>query len=482
MNPNLIDRLLSTISAFEMIDDRDSLLIALSGGADSVALLAAMAEVAPTYNLKLAAAHIHHGLRGAEADRDAAFAERITREIAERYGLDIPFYLHRADVKEIAKEQKLSTQEAGRLVRDTFLRGLMEKTGATKIATGHTGSDNAETLVMRLITGAGPEGLSGIPPVRLPYIRPLIEVTRAEVEDFLSVRAVPWIVDSSNLKNDYLRNRVRNEIMPLLVAVNPAVESSLIEAVAAYRDAFDPLRAAAEAFVAEKAAGGTVPVGDIRALSGGVASEVVKLLIFRAAGPRPTPLRLGRAHIEAVVGLAAGPSHGTKTAKLPGGLVARRVYDTLTIEPPAPRPGRDSGSLPETQLAVPGVTRLPAWGMRVVTEITPVHHEEATTPSPALSGRQTDCAWFDFDTIPGALIARARRPGDRIALAIGSGTAKLSDLFIDEKVPRDRRDRIPLVVFGNDIVWVVGIRADGRFAVTDRTRRVLSVAFTREDG
>ncbi len=463
-----------------MLSPRDSVLVALSGGADSVALLVALVEIAPTYGLKLAAAHVHHGLRGKEAERDAAFARKITGEIAQRYRIDIPFHLHRVDVKKIAKEKKLSTQEAGRLVRDTFLRGLMHEIGATKIATGHTATDNAETFLMRLITGAGPEGLSGIPPVRLPYIRPLIETTRADVEAFLTARDIPWIVDSSNLKNDYLRNRVRNQIMPALAAVNPAVERSLTDAVAAYREAFAPIRAAAEAFVAHHAAGDTVGVGDIGALVPEVASEVVKLLIFGAAGPRPTPLRLGRRHIQAVIALAEGPSHGTKSVRLPGGLTARRVYDALTIEPAADRPGRDPGSLAGIPLVVPGRTPLPAWGMIVTTGIAPFDSNEKSAPPPGLAGPGTSTILLDLDGIPGDLAVRARQPGDRIHLA-GTGSAKLSDLFIDEKVPRDRRDHVPLVTSGDDIVWVVGIRADARFAVTDRTRRVLSMTFAREE-
>lgn len=463
-----------------MLADGDRVIVALSGGADSVALLAAMAEIVPRYRLALSAAHVHHGLRGAEADRDAAFAEEITRRIAERSGLAIPFYLDRADVKAIAKGKRLSTQEAGRFVRDTYLRRLIAETGATKIATGHTGSDNAETLVMRLITGAGPEGLSGIPPVRPPYIRPLIEATRADVEAFLREREIPWIVDSSNLKNDYLRNRIRNGIIPALAAVNPAVEERLIEAVAAYREAFAGLSAAAGDFVVRNASEGTVSAAGLSALDPAVASEVVKLLVFGSAGPREMPLRLSRAHIEAVLGLAAGPATGTKEVRLPGGLIARRVYDRLAVTHAAARPGRHFPVVTETPLAVPGETRLPSHGLVATARITegapPVSgHSPDNTDG---TGRGETTALLDYDRISYPPAVRGRRPGDRVTLADGPGTKKLSDIFIDRKVPRQERERIPVIVSGADIMWVMGWGADARFAPNEKTRRFLSVSFT----
>jgi tRNA(Ile)-lysidine synthase len=480
-------KIIEGIIAYSMIADGDRVVVALSGGADSTALLAAMAEVAPRYRLALVAAHVHHGLRGAEADRDAAFAEKITREIAERHGIEIPFHLHRADVRKVAKEQRLSTHEAGRLVRDAFFRRLMDETGATKIATGHTASDNAETFLMRLITGAGPEGLAGIPPVRPPYIRPLIETTRAEVEAFLTERSIGWIVDSSNLKGDYLRNRIRNEVMPVLAALTPSAERRLIEAVTAYRDMFAPLSAAAGEFIARHAEGDTVRAAELDRLSAAVASEVVKLLIFDAAGPRKTPLRLSRTHIEAVLQLAAGPSAGTKTARLPGGLIARRIYDKISIISSAVRPESGAPALPETPLAVPGQTELPFRGLVATADI--IEGVEGarpvTGPGPDQSratGLGPMAALLDYDRIAHPPAVRGRRPGDRVTLPAGAGTRKVSDLFIDLKVPRHERDLVPVLVSGGDIMWVMGWGVDGRFAPTQKTRRFLSVTFAPVEG
>ncbi len=475
-----ISRLLDTISSFEMIDDHDSLLIALSGGADSTALLVAMAEIAPTYNLRLSAVHVHHGIRGKEADRDAAHARAVTKVIAKRYAIEIPFYLHKADVKKIAREKKLSTQEAGRLVRDTFFRDLIEKTGATKIATGHTATDNAETFLMRLITGAGPEGLSGIPPVRLPYVRPLIDTTRAEVEAFLTRRGIPWIVDSSNLKNDYLRNRVRNRIMPALAAVNPAVERSLVEAVGAYRAAFVPIKAAAESFLEHGAATDCLPVANLALLPREVRSEVIKLFIFRSAPHLPRPLRLTGRHIAAVSDLATCAPHGQRSVTLPGGLSAERTYDALAIVPKKPaagRPGSAGQGKPEMVLPLSGSVPFPAAKSVITATVIQADHttdaRSDRAPAPPTDG---PCASFDLDCIPGPLIVRTRRPGDRVHLA-GIGTKKLSDLFIDNKIPRHDRDEIPLLVSGDDILWVVGVRIDERFSVTSKTERILTVGF-----
>jgi tRNA(Ile)-lysidine synthase len=339
---------------------------------------------------------------------------------------------------------------------------------------------------MRLITGAGPEGLSGIPPVRLPYIRPLIETTRAEVEAFLAERGIPWIVDSSNLKSDYLRNRIRNEIMPALAAVNPSVQERLVEAAAACRDAFALLSAAADGFIARHADGGMVRVAELSALDPAVASEVIKLLIFNAAGPRKTPLRLSRPHIEAVLGLADAPSSGTRTVRLPGGLVARRVYDTLAIAHGAARPRCKTPVLPETPLAIPGVTLLALGGLmataRIIDAVPSVtDHDHAGGTDGRPSGREQATALLDYDRISHPPGVRGRRPGDRVTLPAGSGTKKLSDLFIDGKVPRHERDVVPVLVSGSDIMWVMGWGTDGRFAPTDKTRRLLSVTFTSAD-
>jgi tRNA(Ile)-lysidine synthase len=470
-------KILTGAITFSMLTPRDHVLVALSGGADSVALLVALAEIAPAYDLRLSAAHVHHGLRGAEADRDAAFAERITGEIGRRYSIDIPFYLHTADVKKTAKDNKLSTQEAGRLVRDTWFRALMAEIGAVKVATGHTGSDNAETFLMRLIVGAGPEGLSGIPPVRPPYIRPLVEATRAEVEAFLADREIPWIVDSSNLADDYLRNRVRNRIMPALRDLNPSVERSLMEAAAACREAFAPVRTAAQQFAARHVSDNTAAADEITALDPAVASEVVKIMIFAAAAPRTTPLRLTRAHVRAVLELAAAASRGTKTVKLPGGICARRIYGDLVIGPAPPHPHQRKTASTEMPLAVPGQTPLASLGLMATARIVDAVPGNPDTPAPAAA-----TALLDYDRIDRPIAVRSRRPGDRINLPGDIGTRKLSDILIDAKVPRDKRDRVPILVSGTDIIWVFGRPVDERFAPTGQTRRLLVVTFEQSDG
>ncbi len=487
MDEHFIESVTHTIDAYGMLSPHDHLLIALSGGADSTALLVAMAEIAPKYDLRLSAAHVNHGIRGAEAERDARHAETTTEEVAKRYGIEIPFYLRAVDVKKLAKEKKLSTQEAGRLARDVFFRELMKTIGATKIATGHTASDNAETFLMRLVTGAGPEGLSGIPPVRLPYIRPLIDVTRAEVEAFLTEQGIAWITDSTNLKSDYLRNRVRNEVMPMLKSINPNIERTLIETVAGYRERFALLKSAADVLVEKNFPDNPHSVAELASLPPDLRSEVVKLLIFREARETSRPVRLLRAHIEAVVDLITSPSDGQKHVPLPGGLVASRTYEALTIAPQrGPTRHRQATKQDERVIPLPqsGSVIFPLLDIVITAEVIrtdpPEGGAKSCAPDALLTGSgNTDrSACFDLDTIPGPLFVRTRRIGDRIHPA-GGGTRKLSDFFIDNKVPRDERDKVPLLVLSDDVIWIVGMRQDERFSVTPETKRILRVTCER---
>ncbi len=271
--------------------------------------------------------------------------------------------------------------------------------------------------------------------------------------------------------------------MPALAAVNPSAQERLIEAAASCRDAFALLSAAADDFVARHAEGGTLRVAELSAIEPAVASEAVKLLIFEAAGPRKTPLRLSRLHIEAVLRLAADPAHGTRMVRLPGGLVARRVYDTLAILRTAARPGSDGPVLPETPLVIPGAILYPSGGFMVtariiedIPSVTDHDHPGGTNGRP--SGREQTTALLDYERISHPPAVRGRRPGDRVTLPSGAGTKKLSDLFIDQKVPVNERNLVPVLVSGKDIMWVMGWGADGRFAPTDKTRRLLSVTFT----
>lgn len=223
MNIDFVEKVRRTIEKHHMLEKGDRVVVGLSGGADSSALLEALYLLKEQYSLSLFAAHINHGIRGEEADNDEAFAESLAKQ------RDIPFLCLKADAPAYAKEHRMGLEEAGRRIRYDYFESCAK---GGKIATAHTLSDNAETVLLHLSRGAGTKGLCGIPPVRGNIIRPLIECSRDEVEDFCKKRSLDFVTDSTNLCDDYSRNFIRNNIIPLFKKLNPGFERAVSRSAA----------------------------------------------------------------------------------------------------------------------------------------------------------------------------------------------------------------------------------------------------------
>lgn len=230
---NLVIR---TVQKYNLLEKGDKVIVALSGGADSVALLDVICSLKGLYNLTIYIAHVNHGLRGKEADRD----ENFCKFLSERYNTEI--FIKKANVKELAQQQKISEELCGRNVRYAFFDELSQKLDA-KIATAHTASDNAETLLFNIIRGTSVLGAGGIPPKRDNIIRPLIELTRADIELYCSDNCLDYVTDSSNLSDDYTRNKIRHNIIPLLSQINPQFELSAMHFSRNAREVADFLNA-----------------------------------------------------------------------------------------------------------------------------------------------------------------------------------------------------------------------------------------------
>lgn len=223
MNIDFVEKVRRTIEKHHMLEKGDRVVVGLSGGADSSALLEALYLLKEQYSLSLFAAHINHGIRGEEADNDEAFAESLAKQ------RDIPFLCLKADAPAYAKEHRIGLEEAGRRIRYDYFESCAK---CGKIATAHTLSDNAETVLLHLSRGAGTKGLCGIPPIRGNIIRPLIECSRDEVEAFCKKRGLDFVTDSTNLCDDYSRNFIRNNIMPLFKKLNPGFERAVSRSAA----------------------------------------------------------------------------------------------------------------------------------------------------------------------------------------------------------------------------------------------------------
>lgn len=404
----MLNKLAETIRRYEMIAPGDHVCCAVSGGADSVALLYGLYLLAPKLGFTLSAAHFNHHLRGEESDRDQAFVEGLCHR------LDIPLCV--GEGREITPGRK-GLEAAARDARYQFLLSL-----PGKIATAHTADDNAETVLMHLIRGTGLKGLGGIPPVSGKLLRPMLNVTRREVEDFLRGHNLRHVEDSSNGSDGFLRNRLRHWVMPLLQKENPQIRENLSQMAQSLRLDEDYLLSQT---------GGPLPtVPQLRALPAALRRRY--LVSFLADSGVLEPEQSHIALAEALV-FSENPS---AQGHFPGGVIISRRYDRLEKRTETP-------ALPERVLTCPGTALLPEAGLKV-------------TCKPALTLENTR---DKFTVLPvGQMKLRARQPGDRLTLS--GGTKTLKKRMIDEKIPASHRNVLPVLADDQGILGVFGFGAD----------------------
>ena len=411
-----------------------TLLAAVSGGTDSMCLLHVLRELAPEYGFALAAAHYHHGLRGAEADRDADFTAEHCRQAG------IPCFVGHGDAAAAAREGGLGLEEAGRQLRYDFLYRTAEALGGAVIATAHNADDNAETVLLHLVRGTGLQGLTGIPPRRGNVIRPLLSCTRAEIAAWNARNGIPHVEDSTNDDLTYSRNRLRHEVMPVLKELNPGFPQGVIRTTEALRRDNALLARQSETVLsyAERTEEGlSVPVSALTGLPEALQPRAVQLLYRQL---RPDEI-LSASHREAVLALAAGTSPSGFCA-LPAGITARRAYDRLIFDEQPP------GETVPAQAVLPLPGSVCFFG-RVI-QAQPIRYD----------GRPQRRYDFCLRTDGTELIVRTRETGDRLH-PVGRPEKTLKKWMIDEKIPRVQRDRIPvLAAREGKLLAVPGIGAD----------------------
>jgi tRNA(Ile)-lysidine synthase len=450
------------IGKYFMLSGRERVLIALSGGPDSVCLLHILKKLQEEFRLDLQSLYVDHGLRPGEAVCEIEFCKDLCAKF------NLPFLTKKIDVKFYAREKKLNIQEAARELRYRAFEETGRELNAEKIALGHTSDDQAETLLMRLLRGTGPAGLSGIPPVRGKFIRPLIEVQRREIEQYLGEEKIDFIVDSSNLKRDYLRNDIRLSLMPRIKEINPNIVDTLSRTASIFREEeryFEILVTKALMKLMSRKTNSRIELflSPLAAMEKMILRRTLRRAIDETAGLRG----INFIHIEDIIELVKKGKPGDRLY-LPHGIRAIKSYSTLilTSEPPV--------RLGVYSLEVPGEIVLKEAGMLIRATIQESHElEEDLVPAP--ESRLSTAAIFDADRLIFPLEVRPRKEGD-FFYPLGFGKKKkLQDFFVDEKVPRDERDAIPLIVSAEDIVWVVGYRGDDRFKVTDKTEKILKL-------
>jgi tRNA(Ile)-lysidine synthase len=451
----VLERVRKTITRYNMLPKGSRVAVAVSGGADSTCLLLVLRDLAAEYEIELSVAHVNHQLRGAESDQD----ERAVAELAARMGL--PFYRGSADVGAI--EDNL--EQAARRARQAFFAALVTSGKADRIALGHTRDDQAETVIFRLLRGAGLAGLAGIYPVTDGgCVRPLLDVTRAEVEEFLRSRCMAWREDRSNRDPRFARNRIRGGLLPQLTEEwNPAIRESLAHlADLAYEEERwwkSHIDGLADRFLECRAGGVEFEIGAVAPLGLAVKRRLLRRAIAMVKGD----LRgFDYAHFEHVLHLMER-LEGDGGLRLPGSIRVRRSFEWIRVEP-ANAPAAEFQSIP---IRVPGTYSIPGG--------TVVHLEVRTGPLPEPKNATLGSAELSLDRLPAKLELRSWHAGDQYRPQGLIHRQKIKEMFQMAKIPSWRRRSWPIVGSGPEIVWARRFGAAAEYAAERKPGPVLRV-------
>lgn len=476
LETEIFEKVRATISEYRMLDKGDRVVVGVSGGPDSVALLYVLSSLKDEFDLNLHAAHLNHCLRGKEAEGDALFVADLAKK------LKIPHIIEKIDVRTGNKTQG-SLETWAREQRYEFFLKVARGLGAAKVALGHQADDVIETILMHLIRGSGAGGLSGIPPLRrlskeVVLIRPLISIWAAEIENYLKDKGIPSRFDSSNLDPAHLRNRIRHELIPGLLEYNPGFRRSLTRSLNLWCRDDNYLRCLAnealEDVLLEKSKGKIVfSLNKFNIYDPSIGFRLIREGLNLLKGNLEG---ITYSHIEAIAALIQdGPSQGQ--LNLPCGISVQREYDQLVLyEDKGGK--REEGNFFEHSVNLPGQTRIPQLNLVLDTEV--LSADEFTLDN--LREFSTDISievYLDYGRIMPPLSLRPRRKGDRFLPLGMEGAKKIKDFFIDLKIPSALRDQIPLLVDRDRIIWVLGYRIDERMKVTKGTKQILKVSYRK---
>jgi tRNA(Ile)-lysidine synthase len=509
---DIINKIKKTIWHYSMLAPGDKVIVAVSAGPDSICLLDLLNRLSPEMDLKLIVAHFDHGLRGDEDE----FETELSRDMAQSMGL--PFETEKAShlYKDIP-----SLEDQARTARYTFLENVRIKYKAQKIAMGHNLNDQAETVLMRLLRGSGPAGLAGIPPVRDGrIIRPLIDVTREEVMDYIKSNNLPYAVDSSNDSRKHLRNRIRHELIPVMLQYQPR----LLERMGTFSNIMRSDDAFLESMALDWIDKDSIKAGDkeisvavspLRNLPSALKTRVIRNLIKQIDGSI-YPVEYD--HVEFVLKLLDNKQPQC-SVDLPKGVVVKKRYEMLHFElgeldqlaghnrttphpDPLPQGEREFvGASPQGEMGFneasrqkekesigtspqrkrefnlsiegPGTYHLNATGQILILEYINISANLTIE-------RDLSIVYLDADKLNYPLTARNFQPGDRFVPMGMKGHKKVKNFFIDLKIPSEERALTPVLTSGEDIVWICGYRIDERFKVTSQTKKILKITISRK--
>ena len=453
----MYSRVVAFMEKNNMLEGLSGMVIGLSGGADSVCLLLLLKRLATEKGMELKAVHVHHGIRGDEADGDLEFCRRLCKS------LDVELKEYFYDVPKYASENGLTLEEAGRILRyESFER---ERRPGFKIAVAHHMNDQAETVLFNLCRGSGIRGLRGMLPTRDNIMRPLLCCTRKEIEEYLKGRKTGFRTDSTNLDTRYCRNGIRNMVLPYL---EKNIHGGTVRNIASLAARAGEAEEYLEGLTGEKYAKKSIKTNEGILLKNleEEAPYMAKRLVFKAIEDLNASLKdIGEVHLDRVVGLINTQSG--REVPIHGGLMAKKMQDGIFLY----RSGEKARI--SYEITVPGCTRIPGkgtWKFELISrdELKKISNEP-----------YTKC--FDYDKIQCNMLLRTRIKGDRIGIDDKGHHKRLKQFFIDGKIPERDRDEVILLAAGNDILWVTGGRMGADYKISETTRQVLRVSFEKEN-
>jgi tRNA(Ile)-lysidine synthase len=469
----LQQKVLAYIRGKGLVSPDEKLVVAVSGGADSVCLLYVLAGLKQELGIDLHIAHLNHRLRGRDATADAKYVAGL----AKRLGISAT--VESRDVMLYQKQHRLSLEEAAREVRYDFLSAVAKEVGALKVAVGHTGDDHIETLLMHLVRGSGINGLRSLMPETnlkvsggsLTVIRPLLCVNRKETVDYCRARGLKPRLDASNLSTEPLRNKVRHELIPELKRYNPQVSQALMRLSRTANDDLDFIDAEAQRIIKSilkvKKDSVVIEKKGFLALHPALQRRLLRLAIESLLGSLKD---IEAGHIEDIIEALDKPAG--KVIGLPSGLCFTIEYDRYVLAPESLALCPLPTLVGEIELKIPGTTVFSGWEVEAVLISQSGYKAQS-------SGVNDFSAWFDFARIGKKITVRRRLPGDRFQPLGMAQPKKLNIFMIDTRIPRQWRPFIPVVCSGDNILWVVGYRINERYKVRPDTDKILRLEFKR---
>lgn len=481
----MLQKIESYIRENNMLKEGDCVCVALSGGADSVCLLLALRELEKTWNLKLSAIHVEHGIRGDESKMD----EQFVRELCARLHLELQ--CKSVDVRTYAQENKLGIEEAARVLRYQYFEEVAKQSaGKCKIAIAHHMEDNAETVLFQMIRGSGMQGMCGMSPVRkeedVTYIRPLLAVSREEIEAYLAAHEQAYCIDATNADLEYSRNRIRNVVLPELMSVNSQAILHINQAAERIRKIQEDVMAIADKYaeqVYEKHDSAVVfHIDELRRVPESYRAEIVRKALFEVAGQKKD---IGAIHVEAILELMDKQSG--KQIDLPYHMLAFREYGRICLQRTVTE---ETERMPENQVEICVTQEILSDLMQLCQKSGEGCITMELSPGKSVNlrlfsynnlrdeiSKKPYTKWFDYDKIKNGFVIRKRCSGDYF-VADGQGhTKKLKEYFINEKVPAVLRNQMDLVAIGSEIVWIVGKRISEKYKITYDTQYVLEIQY-----